>query len=87
MQRKLVIQGHLTSSRYQFIPSSYFSGRIISFFPIAVKLNMPFRNGQKLYQNWYVNTFLLLIEESIKLWEITEASERSAIAISSPGSY
>jgi len=40
----------------------------------------------KLYQNWYVNTFLLLIEESIKIWETTEASERSAIAISSPGS-
>jgi len=39
----------------------------------------------QLYQNWYVNTFLLLIEESIKLWETTEASERSAIAISSPG--
>ena len=32
-----------------------------------------------------MNTFLLLIEESIKLWETTEASERSAIAISSPG--
>ena len=41
----------------------------------------------KLYQNWYVNTFLLLIEESIKIWETTEASERSAIAISSPGSF
>ena len=32
-----------------------------------------------------MNTFLLLIEESIKLWETAEASERSAIAISSPG--
>ena len=32
--RKLVIQGHLTLSRYQFIPNSYFSGRIISFFKI-----------------------------------------------------
>ena len=41
----------------------------------------------KLYQNWYVNTFLLLIEESIKIWETTEASERSAIAISSPGFF
>ena len=37
--RKLVIQGHLTSSRYQFMPSSNFSGRIISFFPICVMWN------------------------------------------------
>ena len=29
---KLIIQGHLTSSRYQFISNSNLSGRIISFF-------------------------------------------------------
>ena len=32
--RKLVIWGHLTSSRYQFMPISNFSGRIISFLSI-----------------------------------------------------
>ena len=43
--RKLVLQGHLTPSRYQFMPSSNFSGRIVSFlsfFPISVTLNETF---------------------------------------------
>ena len=40
---KLVVQGHLTSSRYQFMPSSNFSGRIVSLLSIFSYI----RNGKR----------------------------------------
>merc|ERR1712062_63514 len=39
----------------------------------------------KLYSDWYCNTFLLLMEYSIKEWKNSNSEIKSAVAISSPG--